>query len=105
MKVISAFKDITKFIDSSDHQTSAKIKGHLILLSNLGHNLRMPYSKQISRNLFELRIRSVHEVRIFYCFHKNIAYLLHIFNKKSKKTPAKELNLAQTRLKIVLTGI
>jgi phage-related protein len=68
-----------------------------------GANLGEPHTQAISGGLFELRLKS-HEgiVRVFYCtlVGKQIV-ILHSFIKKTQKTPAKELNLAQTRTKEV----
>jgi phage-related protein len=56
----------------------------------------MPHSKHLANGLLELRIRGTREIRIFYCFHKNKAVLLHACVKKTQKTPEKELNAART---------
>lgn len=64
----------------------------------------MPYSKQILTNLFELRIRGQQETRIFYCFHQSRAVVVHIFIKKSQKTPKKEIETALARIS-VLTSV
>ena len=61
------------------------------LLEEFGERLRMPHSKYIRSNLFELRVRGKQEIRIFYCFGKNGAYLLHGFIKKSQNTPNREI--------------
>jgi phage-related protein len=49
----------------------------------------------MSDGLLELRIRGKREVRVFYCFHKNKAFLLHACIKKSEKTLDKELRRAR----------
>src|SRR4030042_7109880 len=62
---------------------------------------REPLSKYIEPGLWELRIRAGNSIlRILYTFTKGkVIILLHIFNKKQQKTPAKELEMARRRLK------
>jgi len=69
------------------------------LLEEFGHKLGMPHSKEVNKNLFELRVRGVQEVRILYGFHKNSIVLLHGFIKKSQKIPKREIFTAQQKLR------
>ncbi len=82
------------FFESLLEKEIAKIIRVIELLEEFGSNLGMPHSKYLDCGLLELRIRGQREIRIFYCFHKNKAYLLHAFIKKTQKTPTKELNRA-----------
>jgi len=61
----------------------------------------MPYSKPISRNLFELRIRGKQEIRILYCFFDDKIYLLNAFIKKTKTTPNREIDVALKRITLL----
>jgi len=63
-----------------------------------------PFSKALGDGLFEIRIRSKNDIaRIIYVFTKGKQIiLLHGFIKKTKKTPAKELDIAVQRLKQIL---
>ena len=57
-----------------------------------------------SVGLFELRVKSKEGIaRVFYCtkIGKRIV-MLHVFVKKTQKTPQKELKLASQRMKEVL---
>lgn len=45
----------------------------------------------MSDGLLELRIRGTREIRIFYCFNKNKAVMLHTCIKKTQKILDKEL--------------
>lgn len=103
MEVLIFHSDILKHISKSSRQSQTRIRGYIELLKKYGHELRMPFSKQVDRNLFELRLKGENETRIMYCFYDNKAFLLHIFAKKSKKTPIKDLETAQQRRKH-LTG-
>jgi len=90
---------LEKFIESLPKPTIAKVLRTIDLLEELGPNLGMPHTKKILPRLFELRIRGIQEIRIFYTFHKAKIYLLHGFIKKSKKIPKKEIDTALEKLK------
>lgn len=69
-----------------------------------GSNLGMPHTRFLGEGLIELRIKSKEGiVRVFYCtlIGKNIV-MLHLFIKKSNKTPNKEIQIAKNRMKEVL---
>ena len=97
MKIIFFDKTVKDFIESLEKPTTSKVFQIIDLLERFGHELRMPYSKKISKKLFELRIRGKQEVRILYTF-KNGAVLLHVFTKKTFKIPKKEIEIANGRL-------
>lgn len=83
------------FFASLTGKEMAKSIRTIELLEEFGNKLGMPHSKHLSSGLLELRIRGTREIRIFYCFHKNRAFLLHAFIKKNQKTPTRELNAAK----------
>lgn len=60
-----------------------------------------PLSKHIESGLWELRSKAGNDIlRIFYTFAKGkVIILLHVFIKKSQKTPVKEIETARRRLK------
>lgn len=95
---------VDDFIKSLGKPTGTKVARHIDLLELFGNRLRMPYSKSLGNNLFELRIKGQQEIRIFYTFNEGIAILLHCFIKKTQKTPAKEIEIARDKLK-QLTGV
>jgi phage-related protein len=96
---VNIHPEVKKFISSLEEHVHAKVSKNIILLEEFGNTLRWPHSKKITRQLFELRVSGQLEIRIFYCFHQNTAYLLHGFVKKSQKTPLRELRTAQERYK------
>lgn len=53
----------------------------------------------VGNNLFELRVRGQQEIRIFYTFYDDKAILLHVFIKKTQKTPAREIEIAINKFK------
>lgn len=85
---------VEKFIESLDDPTQAKIAWMGELLKRFGPELGMPYSKKVFGKIFELRIHSIQNVRIFYTFHGGYAFLLHGFVKKSDKIPKREIETA-----------
>ena len=69
------------------------------MLGTYSYLLGMPFSKKITRNLYELRILGSVHIRVFYTFHKDNIVLLHGFIKKTNKIPQKELLTAKNRIK------
>ena len=75
------------------------------LMVEFGSNLGMPHTRATEGGLFELRVKGKEGIaRIFYCTRvgKRIV-MLHLFIKKTQKTPRKELEVALHRMKEVLT--
>lgn len=67
----------------------------------LGPHLGEPHTKAFGDGLFELRLKGAEGIaRVFFCtmVGRRIV-MLHSFVKKSNKTPQRELDIAQTRLK------
>ena len=85
----------------------SKVKEDLLdVLRDLhaGLNLSMPLSKKMSglgEGVYELRFREVSGIyRVIYLIKKNDAiYLVHAFKKKTNKTPRKDIEVAQQRIK------
>ena len=68
-----------------------------------GPNLGEPHTKAFDDGLFELRLKGAEGIaRVFFCtlVGRRIV-MLHSFIKKSDKTPPRERQLAQTRMKEV----
>lgn len=98
MKIQNFDSSVEKFVESLEKQTIAKVFHMTDLLKEFGHQLGAPHSKKVRGKLFELRVRGVQEVRIFYAFHKSYIVLLHGFIKKSQKVPKKEISKALAKL-------
>lgn len=67
----------------------------------IGPNLGEPHTKAMGSGLFELRLKGAEGIaRVFYCtlIGKRIV-MLHSFVKKTDRTPKRELEVAQSRLK------
>jgi phage-related protein len=93
---------VEEFINKEDKRSRSKIYqviGHLEQ-----HGLKLPekFLKRISssKHLWELRIKTHTQYRIFLAsIDENGIVLLHAFTKKTQKTPAKEIKVAEDRLK------
>lgn len=83
------------FLGSLNAKEIAKVIRTIELLEEFGNDLGMPHSRHMSDGLLELRVRGTREIRIFYCFHKKQAVLLHACIKKTQRTLEKELDKAR----------
>jgi phage-related protein len=67
----------------------------------LGPNLGAPHTKAFGDGLFELRLKGVEGIaRVFFCtlVGRRIV-MLHCFVKKSERTPVRERQIAEARMK------
>jgi len=102
-KNISGKEVIISFIELFPNKIVLKIKSDLRLLEEYGLSLlftsKVKKIKEYS-NLFELRIKSSIQIRLFFVFFKpNIFLIVHGFVKKTNKTPHREIQVAINRLK------
>lgn len=93
---------VEDFIKEQNKITYAKILNAIALLRNGGPFLKPPYIKKLRDKLYELRISGVVAIRIFYTIKNGEYYLLHVFKKKSQKTPNKEFKIAIDRIKEIV---
>ena len=102
-KAASGKSPVKDFIDSLSPESAAKFIFIADLLAEYGLNVREPYVKPItgSRKLFEIRIKDRQNIhRIFYfAFTGRRLVLLHGFTKKTDKTPPREIEIAEIRMK------
>ena len=87
----------TKALTSKEHRIRhKKIVEYLEVLSQFGTRAGEPYVKHIVDNIWELRPLND---RVFFFYWKDEIYLmLHHFIKKTKKTPAREIEQAKRNL-------
>ena len=92
----SGEKPVETFLDSLDLKMRVKALGSIDILAEFGNTLREPYSKEIGKGLFELRIKFAGDItRIFYFFVvDNKIILTNGFIKKTRKTPPNEIAIA-----------
>lgn len=99
MNSFSIHKDIDKFINSLSKEERDKVEWAVKMLEIKEYRIEMPFSRKIENDIYELRIKSSKNIRIFYTFYQDIIVLLHIISKKSQKLPLKDLNTARNRPK------
>jgi phage-related protein len=98
---------ILEFLTSIPKKDTAKILREIDLLEEFGLSLGMPHIKKLvdSDSLWELRVQySNNSYRIFYFTLENSCFLmLHAFQKKTDKTPKREIQTALSRKTDYLT--
>ena len=79
-----------------------KIIGADIKTVQFGWPLGMPLVRKLEGDLWEVRSTLAHSIaRILFTVYEGDVLLLQGFIKKSQKTPARDLALARSRLKIL----
>jgi phage-related protein len=95
---------VQEFIDSLPIREQAAIAHYIELLRMTGTLLTFPYVSKVTGhdNLWELRPKPN---RLLYFAHTGRQFIiLHAFRKKSKKTPRREIQTAERRMKRFLEG-
>ena len=66
-----------------------------------GPNLGLPHTDALGGGLFELRLKGAEGIaRVMYCLMiERQILVLHVFVKKTQKTPLRELGIARQRMK------
>jgi len=95
--ILFVHPETQRFIDSLPNNIGSRVDRGLRLLEEYGGLLAPPDSKKISGELFELRVRTIVQVRLIYGFSGNMTLVVHGFVKKSTKIPLRELRLAHHR--------
>ena len=90
-------KDVYKFIENLETNDSAKSYRYIGLLKEMGYKLRMPYSKNILSNIFELRVGGFANIRLIYSFNNDFAVIFHAFAKKTQEISVYEMNLIKIK--------
>lgn len=102
-KTSSGKEVITDFIDNLEDNLKRKIKTGVDILEEYGLILlRTKWLKKINKfpDIYELRITGKKQIRLLFIQYRELVFLcVHIFFKKTEKTPMKELKLAIKRAK------
>ena len=100
----SSGKDVvSEFIDKLDNTIKVRVRNGIRLLAK--HVLELLRNKSVKKilrrpDIFELRIVGKTQIRLlFMIYNKDIFLLVHIFIKKTQKTPLRDIRLAQKRVK------
>ena len=91
---------VAEFLDSLSSEDAACVTKELDLLEELGLALSGQHVKRIQGSrLWELRVRGKNDYRVFYvAITGRRLLLLHGFSKKTRKTPRREILVAEQRL-------
>ena len=89
------------FLDALPDSARAKAVRYIELLTTYGVLLKEPYTKQIRGKIREIRVADkIGAVWILYFgYIEGRFVLLHSFIKKTDKTPAREIDIAERRMK------
>jgi phage-related protein len=92
---------VEDFINGLPTKVRARVWAHLTHLQEVGNRAAAPISEAIGEGLFALRVSAGrHEARIFYAFFPGQRIvLLHVFLKKTRAIPTRELETARARLR------
>ena len=84
------------------NRESKKIIGADIKTVQFGRPLGMPLVRKLESDIWEVRSTLPSSIaRVLVTINRGTVVLLHGFIKKSQKTPARDLALARTRLKML----
>lgn len=91
---------VTEFLSSLPERDEVRIRQLFLLLQEVGPRIREPHSKPTNvRGLFELRKESDKKLyRAFYFRDGGKFIVAHAFQKKGRKTPRKEIEIAKKRM-------
>ena len=92
-------------LDSWPVGLRARFRALSLRMEEYGPNLGMPHTRALGNGLFEIRAKAEEGIgRAFFCtmVGRKIV-ILHSFIKKTDKTPKRELDIALTRQKEVIS--
>ena len=91
---------VREFLANLDTKTRARFQWSLDQLKTRNVQARYPLVRHLEGKLWEVREESQTNIfRIIYFFHTNRRIvLLHSFQKKTQRTPSREIAMAQKRM-------
>ena len=95
---------VKEFLFGLDDKTRVRFGSSIERLRALNAQAREPLVKHIDGKLYELRMESntnIYRIMYFFFTGRQIV-LLHAFQKKSQKTPAKEIAIAIQRMNLFI---
>lgn len=96
-KIVTIDPRAERELDGFPKGVQKEFKSLVYILRNEGR-LNLPEGKKIGNNLFEIRIRIKDVYRGLYAYiGREGIIILHFFQKKSQKTPIKNLKVARRR--------
>ena len=96
---VDFYGDVEERILDMPPKIQARIIKLLELMEKHGANLGSPHTESMGDGLFEIRAKAQEGIgRGLFCYLKGKhIYVLHVFVKKSQKTPKNEIELARKR--------
>ena len=91
---------VEEFLRSLDLKTQARFDWSINYLKEQNISAKEPHVKQIDRKLWELRRASsgnIYRIMYFFFTGKRIVFV-HGFQKKTQKTPKREIEMAEKRM-------
>lgn len=91
---------VEEFLNSLDQKTQARFDWSIKYLKDQNIDAKEPHVKQIEGKLWELRRSSsgnIYRIMYFFFTGKRIVFV-HGFQKKTQKTPKREIEIAQKRM-------
>lgn len=99
-KVLFIDKNARKELAKFSKRVQEEFDSYFDTLSEKG-KLEFPNARKLTRKLFEVRIKLEGEYRGFYAYVRTThIVVLHIFRKKTQKTPLQDIRLAEKRLQV-----
>lgn len=89
-------KRAEKVLKSLSEIEQAHISGYIDLFKKNGFSIPGQYLKKLENNLWELRPG---KLRVLFGMVRQVAMIVNIFKKKTRKTPLREIETAGRRLK------
>jgi phage-related protein len=95
---------VLDWFQSQDPKVKAKLARIFDLLQEQGTAVGKPYVAPLEDKLYEIRIEQETNIyrALYFAYTSKRFILLHGFQKKTQKTPKKELDLAKERMKAFL---
>jgi phage-related protein len=95
---------ILDWLQSQEPKVKAKLARIFDLLEDQGTAVGKPYVAPLEEKLYEIRIEqdtNIYRI-LYFAYTEKRFILLHGFQKKTQKTPKKELDLSKERMKAFL---
>ncbi len=100
--VVEFYSGVERNVLELPDKLQAKMLRLFDLVEEHRAQLGEPHTKALSNGLFELRAKALEGIaRSIFCYVDGKIIVLHVFVKKTQKTPKKELELAISRMKEV----
>lgn len=98
--VVEYLKDLCSRSDKSSRIQAQKVQVYINILERMGTAAGEPYVKHLEGDIWELRPRR--DRILFVAWYNNEYVLLHVFMKKTQKTPKKEIEQAKREFQYLI---